>query len=136
MNKIVSSLVLSVSALMATTAAIAAPDHRQDDRRYHPSYQHQDHRWDKDHRPSNWNNNNRYDNNRYDRNDFRRVNPSRDWRVGQSFPRYFDSSRYKVSDREARRLPNTGRYQQWYKINGDYVLVNDRTDRIIRIKNG
>lgn len=121
MNKIVSSLVLSVSALMATTAAIAAPDHRQDDRRYHPSYQHQD---------------NRYDNNRYDRNDSRRVNPSRDWRVGQSFPRYFDSSRYKVSDREARRLPNTGRYQQWYKINGDYVLVNDRTDRIIRIKNG
>ena len=127
MNKIVSTLVLSISALMATSAVMAAPDHRQDDRRYHPSYQHQDNRYQDKH----WNNNNRFD-----RNDSRRVNPSRDWRVGQSLPRAYDSSRYKVSDREARRLPNTGRYQQWYKINGDYVLVNDRTDRIIRIKNG
>ncbi len=30
-------------------------------------------------------------------------------------------------------LPNTGRYQQWYKVNGDYVLINERTQRIIRI---
>ena len=42
----------------------------------------------------------------------------------------YDSSRYHVSDREARRLPNTGRYQQWYKVNGDYVLVNERNNRI------
>ncbi|WP_411691659.1 RcnB family protein [Acinetobacter gandensis] len=129
MHKFVSTLVLSVSAILATSAAMAAPDHRQDDRRYHA--QHQDSRWNDNKHSGNWNNNNRYDNNRYNS----RVNPSRDWRVGQTLPRAYDSSRYKVSDREARRLPNTGRYQQWYKINGDYVLVNDRTDRIIRIRN-
>ncbi|MDD2946584.1 MULTISPECIES: RcnB family protein [unclassified Acinetobacter] len=128
MKKILTTIALSLSALMATSA-MAAPDHRYDD---HQHYNHtasqQDHRWD---------HNNRYDNNRYNQNryDNKRVNPSRDWRAGQNFPRVFSSSNYKVSDREARRLPNTNRYQQWYKINGDYVLVNERTDRIVRIIN-
>lgn len=122
MKKILTTIALSLSALMATSA-MAAPDHRYDDhQRYNhaPSkpVKHDDHRWD---------NNNRYDN--------KRVNPNRDWRAGQNFPRVFSSSSYKVSDREARRLSNTGRYQQWYKVNGDYVLVNERTDRIVRIIN-
>ncbi|WP_349928189.1 RcnB family protein [Acinetobacter sp. A1-4-2] len=123
MKKILTTIALSLSALMATSA-MAAPDHRYDDHQYynHTASQ-QDHRWD---------HNNRYNQNRYDN---KRVNPSRDWRAGQNFPRVFSSSSYKVSDREARRLPNTNRYQQWYKINGDYVLVNERTDRIVRIIN-
>jgi Ni/Co efflux regulator RcnB len=123
MKKVLTTIALSLSALMATSA-MAAPDHRYDDhQRYNHAPSHQDKRWD---------NNNRYDHNRYDN---KRVNPSRDWRAGQSFPRVFSSSSYKVSDRDARRLPNTGRYQQWYKVNGDYVLVNERTDRIVRIIN-
>ena len=85
MNKFVSTLVLSVSAILATSAAMAAPDHRQDDRRYHA--QHQDSRWNDNKHSGNWNNNNRYDN-RYDNNRYNsRVNPSRDWRVGQTLPR-------------------------------------------------
>ena len=118
MKKVLTTIALSLSALMATSA-MAAPDHRYDDRqRYNHASSHQDNRWD---------NNKRYDN--------KRVNPSRDWRAGQNFPRVFSSSSYKVSDRDARRLPNTNRYQQWYKVNGDYVLVNERTDRIVRIIN-
>lgn len=128
MKKVLTTIALSLSALMATSA-MAAPDHRYDDhQRYQQAHSQHDQRWD---------NNNRYDHNRYDNNryDNKRVNPSRDWRAGQNFPRVFSSSGYKVSDREARRLPDTGRYQQWYKVNGDYVLVNERTDRIVRIIN-
>lgn len=55
--------------------------------------------------------------------------------MGQTLPRQYDSSRFHVSDREARRLAKTGRYQQWYKVNGDYVLVNERNNRIVRIQN-
>ena len=116
MKKILTAITLSLGALMATSA-MAAPQY------YDHSYDH-DSRWDHrdDHR---WDNDNRYQN--------KRVNPSRDWRSGQTLPRGYDSSRYHVSDREARRLPNTGRYQQWYKVNGDYVLVNERNNRILRI---
>ena len=54
-------------------------------------------------------------------------------REAKTISRAFDAPRYKVSSREARRLPDTGRYQQWYRINGDYVLVNERNQRILRI---
>ena len=133
MKKFLSVMAFSLSALMASSA-MAAPDHRNGPRfnkapapHMQGSQQH-------------WNDKDRYDprfnqqrDNRYF--DSKRVNPSRDWRSGQTLPRSFNSSRYKISDREARRLPNTGRYQQWYKVNGDYVLVNERNDRIIRIIN-
>lgn len=115
MKKMITTIALSLSALMATSA-MAASDHRYDDQQ---RYNHtQDSRWD---------NNNRYDN--------KRVNPSRDWHVGQTLPRQYSNSRFQVSDREARRLAKTGRYQQWYKINSDYVLVNERNNRILRIQN-
>lgn len=121
MKKILTTIALSLSAIIATSA-MAAPDHRYDQQRYQPSHhgaKHDDRRWDQ---------HNRHDNKRV-------VNPSRDWRAGQTLPRIYDSSRYKVSDREVRRLPQSGRYQQWYKVNGDYVLVNERNNRIVRIVN-
>ena len=121
MKKTLSTIALSLSALIATSA-MAAPDHRYDDHqrdnRAPSTMQHQDNRW---------NNNDRYDHNR--------VNPSRDWRVGQTLPRQYSGSRFQISDREARQLPRSGRYQQWYKVNGDYVLVNERNNRISRIVN-
>ena len=124
MKKILTTIALSLSALMATSA-MAAPDHRYDD---HQRYNHaQQSKHD-----SRWDNNNRYDHNRYDN---KRVNPSRDWRKGQTLPSQYSSSRFHVSDREARQLPKSSRNQQWYKVNGDYVLVNERTNRIISIRN-
>ena len=128
MKKLISFATLALSGLIATSA-MAAPDHRFDDRRGNPPpplshVQPHDARWDNKHQQQ-WNNNNQWNQ--------QRVNPSREWRSGQTLPRAFQSTRYKVSDREARKLPNTGRYQQWYKVNGDYVLINERNDRIIRI---
>lgn len=123
MKKALSIIALSLSALIATSA-MAAPDHRYDNHQRNDRVTHQDNRW---------NNNDRYSNDhRYDRN---RVNPSRDWRAGQTLPRQYSSSRFQISDREARQLPRSGRYQQWYKVNGDYVLVNERNNRISRIVN-
>ncbi|WP_216936652.1 MULTISPECIES: RcnB family protein [unclassified Acinetobacter] len=122
MKKVLTTIALSLSALLATSA-MAAPQHD-------PRYDHNPHKpaphWNaKDSKK--WNDD-RHQNNRA-------VNPSRDWRVGQALPRQYDNKRFQVSDREARRLPNAGRFQQWYKVNNDYVLVNERNNRIIRIIN-
>lgn len=118
MKKMITAAALALTGLMAASA-MAAPDDRDDDR--HAQYS-QDGRWnshDRSYEHQRWNDS--------------RVNPSRHWRIGQILPRAFDASRYQVSSREARRLPDTGRYQQWYRINGDYVLVNERNHRILRI---
>ncbi|WP_151956702.1 RcnB family protein [Acinetobacter guillouiae] len=105
MKNILTTLALSMSALIATSAMAAPHDyHRNDHNR--------------------WNNNNHYDN---------RVNSSQRWRSGQYFPTQFNSSRYHVNYKNYRQLPKPGRYQQWYKVNGDYVLVNERNNRIIRV---
>lgn len=132
MKKVLTAIAISMSALMATTA-MAAPQHYQDNRyqdnRYHSkSAQH----WD----------NKKYDarNDRFDRNDrferdrhFSSINPSREWRSGQTLPRQFSTSRFEANRDQVKRLPKAGRNQQWYKINGDYVLVNERNDRIVKI---
>ena len=76
MKKILTAITLSLGSLMASSA-MAAPQY------YDHSHDH-DSRWDHrdDHR---WDNDNRYQN--------KRVNPSRDWRSGQTLPRGYDSSR-------------------------------------------
>ncbi len=82
MKKLLSTLALSLSAIMATSA-MAAPDHRYDDRRHQASatYKHHDKRWDNPRHHAQW------EQKRYDQ---KRVNPSRDWRVGQNFPRGYE----------------------------------------------
>lgn len=124
MNKLLTAITLSMTALVATSAMAGS----QDDRRYnHDQYQknHWDHKNDQ-----RWNNQNRYDH--YNQNG-NRVNPSREWRSGQYMPSQFSSSRYHVNYKDYRQLPKPGKYQQWYKVNNDYVLVNERNNRIIRV---
>ena len=120
MKKVLTTIALSLSALVATSA-MAAPQH---DPRYAP------------HKPApQWDHKDakKWDDRRWDNK--RGVNPSRDWRVGQKLPNQYDNRRFEVSNYEERRLPKAGKNQQWYKINGDYVLVNDRNDKIVRILN-
>ena len=114
MKNVFTAIALSLSALVATSA-MADHDSRYD-RNQHDQQNH-----------SNQKNDNRYDR------DHNRTNPSREWRSGQYLPSQFSSSRYHVNYKNYRQLPKPGKYQQWYKVNGDYVLVNERNNRIIRI---
>lgn len=124
MKKVLTAIAISMSALMATSAMAAPHDYR--DARYQDNrYQNNQH----------WNNNQKDNrNDRYDRRDNgRSVNPSRDWRRGTALPREYNSSRYIVSYKQHRKLTKPGRSQDWYKINGDYVLVDHRNGRILQI---
>lgn len=115
MKKILSAIALSMSAILSASAIAAPNDHR-------------DHRYDSRDK-AHWNDKGR--DNRYSNS----VNPSRDWRIGQTLPRQYSSPRYEVSNSTLKRLPKANRNQQWYQINGDYVLVNERNDKIVKIIN-
>lgn len=138
MKKVLTTIAISMSALLAS-AAMAAPNDHRDNRYQSKSPTH----WNNDHRDSRYNNS-RYNDSRSK--DYRQdhrydnkgpahssINPSREWRSGQALPRQFSSTRYEVNRDQIKRLPKAGRNQQWYKINGDYVLVNERNDRILKI---
>ncbi len=120
MNKIFTAIVLSLSTFAATSAMADSRYNNHDNHRYHSSnYSYNNHgRWDRS---------NRYDqryNNRWNNNS---------WRSGHNFPSQYHSSRYAVNYKNYRHLSKPSRYQQWYKVNGDYVLVNQRDHRIIRV---
>lgn len=115
MNKLIASLTLFVSGLVATSAMAAPYDHH----RHLPGKP----------TPAHWSQHDRYEH----KMPAHKVNPSRHWRSGQVLPSQFNNKRYALSSWEARKLPKAGPNQQWYKINGDYVLVNERSNRIMRI---
>lgn len=123
MKKILTTITLSLSALIATSA-MAAPQH---DPRFNHQPPAQTH-WNSNEKhpsQSHWNNGNKYN--------YHHVNPSRDWRVGQPFPRAYNSSRYKIDYSDVKRLSKPKRHQEWFKINGDYVLVNSNKNTIAQI---
>ena len=128
MKKVFTAITLSLSAMMATSAMAGSYE-----RDYHGTHSSHPSQWNQQNK--HWDSNHRYDrdHDRYSKYDTKRVNPSREWRSGQYFPNSFNSSRYAVNYKNHRHLSKPGKYQQWYKVNGDYVLVNERSNRIIRI---
>lgn len=127
MKTLATVLGLSLSALLTSTAMAGTYEQHRD---HATRYQYDERHWqDRDH--------DRYQDHRHydEQRRLHRVDPSRDWRVGQVLPRYWEQSRNEVNYRHYKGLNKPGRYQQWYKINSDFVLVNERNNRIVRIIN-
>lgn len=55
------------------------------------------------------------------------------WRTGQRLPSQYRYKHYQVHPRELRHLPRSTAKQQWYKVDGRYVLVNTKNHKILRI---
>lgn len=53
------------------------------------------------------------------------------WQSGQYFPQH--KNYVAIDHHRVRHLPQPGRYQRWYRINQQYVLVNTRDHRIVRV---
>lgn len=129
MKKLLTTVALSLGALMATSAAMAGPgEHRYDQRKAGPAPAHVvKHGPQFKHAPAHG----KYqDDRRF--NDKRHFNQS-NFRVDQTLPRAYDSKRFEVNSRDARGLAKAGKNQQWYKVNGDYLLVNEKNNRILRV---
>lgn len=59
--------------------------------------------------------------------------PAYTWRTGQRLPSQYRYKHYQVHPRELRHLPRSSAKEQWYKIDGHYVLVNTKNHKIQRI---
>lgn len=100
MKKLVSSIVIVMSGLVAT-ATMAAP---------HEQHHNQSANSQK--------------------NNAKKANK---WRVGQSMDKQYRQSRYAVDYRSHKNLSKPGKNQKWYKVDGEYVLVNELTSAILRV---
>ncbi|MBM7139674.1 RcnB family protein [Acinetobacter sp. AYS6] len=107
MKKLTTAIVLSLSGLVATTAMAGPNDHN-----YHDNYRTHEVKTVKV----------------IKKDDHHNV-----WRAGQVVPREYQHSRYVIDYRQHQKLTKPGRYQKWYKVNGNYVLVNEQSHKIIRV---
>ena len=96
MRKVLSTITLSLSALVATSA-MADWDHGQN------------------HRPV-------------------ASHEKFEWREGVILPDRYHDNRYYVNDYHAyKNLHQPAKFERWYKVEGRYVLVNERNHHIIRV---
>ncbi|MBJ9722838.1 RcnB family protein [Acinetobacter calcoaceticus] len=107
MKKLTTAIVLSMSGLIATTAMAAPNDHDR-----HGNYQNHEGRPVKV---------------------IHKDDHANIWREGQVVPREYQHSRYAIDYRSHDKLNKPGRFQKWYKVNGNYVLVNEQSHKIIRV---
>lgn len=74
-----------------------------------------DHGRDRDHRPPS-------------------VQEKIEWQEGVVLPYRYHDNRYYVNDyRSYKNLHKPARFERWYKVDGRYVLVNERTHHVIRV---
>ena len=101
MKKLLTTVALSLSTLVAASAAMADPyDYHHDDRHH----------------------------------DRVVMTEHTVWKEGARFPDHYHDQRYYVDDyRHYNQLHKPNRFERWYKIDGRYVLVNERTHNLIRV---
>lgn len=103
MKKLLTTVALSLSTLVAASAAMADPY----------DYHHGDRHHDRD-----------------------RVVMTEHtvWKEGARFPDHYHDQRYYVDDyHHYNQLHKPNRFERWYKVDGRYVLVNERTHNVIRV---
>lgn len=61
------------------------------------------------------------------------IKPHQSWKVGHQFPQSYRTKTYQVYDYGNYHLSRPAKNQQWYRINGDYVLVNVISHSILQI---
>ena len=57
-----------------------------------------------------------------------------EWREGTVLPDRYHNNRYSINDyRSYKNLHQPAKFERWYKVDGHYVLVNERTQHVIRV---
>ena len=55
------------------------------------------------------------------------------WQVQHQLPKMYHNSNYKVSSYQRHQLSKPGFNQQWYKVDGHYLLANTKNHTILKV---
>lgn len=124
MQKILASVAISLSALMASSALTAAPQVEyfpETDTHTPSAYKHRDKRHTEDAQYRS-----------HEQRGMKRLKQMK-WQTGYVMPQHYRSDGYKVEYKD-NDLPKPSRNQQWYKVNNHYILLNSDTNSIVKIQ--
>ena len=59
--------------------------------------------------------------------------PKRDWKSGSKVRTQFQAKHYKIAHQQSKKLTLPKANQTWIKVNGDYVLMDSKTYKVIKV---
>ena len=117
MNTLIKAIILSLSSALVTAPVIAAPQK-------HHSQQHTAQHQTKDSIKA-------------PQHSIKKTErPSHDWQQGHKVPTQYHGNSFKVDASKYKKLSKPTKNQQWIKVNGDYVLMNTTTYKVIKVIQG
>lgn len=121
MNTLMKTMVLAISTAVISVSALAAPQ-SQPSQQIHPSQQKafQQHKQPV-HKAA--------QSKKHDQ-------PTQKWKVGAKIPTQYQGSHYKFNANQNKQLTKANKNQQWIKVKGDYFLIDNKTQHIIKIVRG
>ena len=124
MKKILASVAISFSALIASSAITAAPQFEPELNVEQPAPKSKKMREKRDF--------NEPEQRSREQRGVKRLQHMK-WQTGYVMPQHYRSDGYKVEYKD-NNLPKPARNQQWYKINNNYILLNSDNNSIVRIE--
>jgi len=122
MNTLSKAIILSLSSALVATPVMAAPQE-------HHSQQHGQQQHTAQHQAK--------DSIKAPQHNIKKTErPSHDWQQGHKVPTQYHSNSFKVDASKYKKLSKPTKNQQWIKVNGDYVLMNTATYKVIKVIQG
>ena len=122
MNTLSKAIILSLSSALVATPVIAAPQE-------HHSQQHGQQQHTAQHQAK--------DSIKASQHSIKKTErPAHDWQQGHKVPAQYHGNSFKVDASKYKKLSKPTKNQQWIKVNGDYVLMNTTTYKVIKVIQG
>ena len=122
MNTLSKAIILSLSSALVTAPVMAAPQE-------HHSQQHGQQQHTAQHQAK--------DSIKAPQHSIKKTErPSHDWQQGHKVPAQYHGNSFKVDASKYKKLSKPAKNQQWIKVNGDYVLMNTATYKVIKVIQG
>ena len=123
MNTLIKAIILSLSSALVAAPVMAAPQE------HHSSPQHNQQQHTAQQQAKNSIKVPQHSLKKTDR-------PSHDWQQGHKVPTQYHGNSFKVDASKYKKLSKPTKNQQWIKVNGDYVLMNTVTYKVIKVIQG
>ncbi|CAD9196036.1 RcnB family protein [Acinetobacter bohemicus] len=122
MNNLIKTIILSLSSALVAAPVMAAPQE-------HHSQQHGQQQLTAQHQTK--------DSIKAPQHNIKKTeHPSHDWQQGHKVPAQYHVNSFKVDASKYKKLSKPTKNQQWIKVNGDYVLMNTATYKVIKVIQG
>lgn len=122
MNTLSKAIILSLSSVLVTAPVMAAPQE-------HHSQQHGQQQHTAQHQTK--------DSIKAPQHNIKKTErPSHDWQQGHKVPTQYHGNSFKVDASKYKKLSKPTKNQQWIKVNGDYVLMNTATYKVLKVIQG